>query len=359
MKILAAVAIVLVCSALVEASNKVYDLEKHPRALWNEWKRDNTERVQFASAQEESKRFGIFAHNILRIQQLNERHAGQTKFMLNKFAHLSEKEFSAMMLNKKLPEDFVFDPSVDSMLPEVPEAALAALPASMDWRTRNPPVVTPVKDQGACGSCWSFSSTGNMEGQWALAGNPLVSLSEQNLMDCDHTCYKNVCDDGCDGGKMANAFIYVIKNGGIDTDSSYPYEGYAGKCRYSASNVGAKIVNWTFIPKTAAQMAYYIVNQGPISIAADASMWQFYYDGVWYFPCGTSLDHGILIVGYGVETDILGEKMPYWIVKNSWGADWGLDGYILIERGDDRCGLQQYPITSLVTNPPPAPPVVD
>jgi len=199
-----------------------------------------------------------------------------------------------------------------------------------------------------CGSCWAFSTTGNIEGQWALAGHPLTSLSEQNLVDCDHTCIKGVCDAGCDGGLMANAFTYVIKNNGIDTDTSYPYEGADGKCRFKAANVGATISNWTFVPKTVNQMMGYVVNTGPMSIAADAEMWQFYYTGVWYFPCGTSLDHGILIVGYGVETDWFGQTMPYWIVKNSWGGDWGMDGYILIERGDDRCGLQQYPITSLI-----------
>jgi len=329
-----------------EPIRHAYDLSRPIRDLWTEWQRHHPE-IELGAGDAKEQRFDIFANNVHRIRELNSQPG--PRFMLNKYAHMSEDEFSARIFNSKMPNDFSYNSKVDSMLPLVSPHELAALPVSFDWRTHKPPVVTRVKDQGACGDCWAFSTTGNVEGQWALAGHPLVELSEQNLCDCDHVCINNVCDSGCDGGLMANAFTYIIKNKGIDTEKSYPYEGYNGKCKFSAANVGATITNFTFIPHNAAQMQYYVVNQGPISIAADATMWQFYYSGVWYFPCGTSLDHGILIVGYGVETDYLGQKMPYWIVKNSWGADWGMNGYILIERGDNRCGLQQYPITSVVS----------
>jgi len=297
--------------------------------------------ISFANDKERESRFKVFANNVKKIKDLNVKRPSTT-FMINKFAHLSDDEFKNIYLNKQMPKELKVT-KTSNILPDVPAKALASLPTQYDWRTHSPPVVTAVKDQGQCGSCWSFSTTGNIEGQWALAGHPLVSLSEQNLVDCDHTCIAGTCDQGCNGGLMANAFTYVIKNGGIDSDSSYPYQGYNGKCRFNAANVAAKIDNFTFIPKTADQMAYYLVNTGPVSIAADATMWQFYYSGVWYFPCGTSLDHGILIVGYGVETDIVGEKMPYWIVKNSWGASWGESGYIRLVRGSNECGIAQEP----------------
>jgi cathepsin F len=351
-KLFAALVVCLCVVALVSAAPKKakeYDLTKHPRAVFAEWQKDHPH-IKFPNAKETELRYKVFTHNIQRVKELNAQHHPRTKFMLNKFAHLSEQEFNNIFFKSKIPQDFKYDAKVHEMLPEVSDDVIANLPDSYDWRQHNPPVVTKVKDQGMCGGCWSFSTTGNIEGQWALAGHPLVSLSEQNLIDCDHECIKpgKDCDQGCDGGLMQNAFNYVIKNNGIDSEKSYPYVGYNGKCKFNSGNVAARISNWTFIPKTATQMQAYVVNQGPVAIAADAQMWQFYYTGVWYFPCGTSLDHAILIVGYGTETDIFGQEMPYWIVKNSWGADWGMDGYILIERGNDRCGLQEYPCTALI-----------
>lgn len=165
--------------------------------------------------------------------------------------------------------------------------------------------------------------------------------------------------------RSGSSFTWIIKNGGLESEADYPYEGYNDKCKFDRTKIVASINNFTFIAKTADQMQAWIVKNGPLSIAADATMWQYYYSGVWYFPCGTSLDHAILIVGWNVETDMcaikyvslcsdtqfpfsFGQQMPYWYVKNSWGADWGEDGYILIERGDDRCGLQKYPISSII-----------
>jgi cathepsin F len=306
--------------------------------------------VTFEHDSERQQRFNVFAHSLSMIAKLNadaKDKGRNTRFNLNKFSLMSQKEFRNTYLNKKMPADWT--PSADATFaPLAAPEEVAALPTSFDWRTNKPPVVTAVKNQGACGSCYTFSTTGNVEGVWALAGNPLVALSEQNLMDCDHTCINGVCDGGCDGGLMENAFTWIIKNGGIESESDYPYEGYNDKCRFDRSKIAAKISNYTFITKTSDQMQAFLIKNGPISIAADATMWQYYYTGVWYFYCGESLDHGILLVGYGTETDMFGQEMPYWIVKNSWGADWGMDGYILIERGDNRCGLQKYPISGLI-----------
>jgi len=201
-----------------------------------------------------------------------------------------------------------------------------------------------VKNQGQCGDCWAFSTTGNIEGQWALAGHTLTSLSEQNLCDCDHTCIQGVCDQCCDGGLLVNSFTYVIKNGGLDTEASYPYRGEAGRCKFSQQNVGAKITSFQQIAHDPVQMATTVANQGPLSIAVDAESWQFYNSGIIKSDCGTQLDHAVLIVGYGTKG-----STPYWIVKNSWGKSWGMQGYLMVERGpDDMCGIDKAPITSVV-----------
>jgi cathepsin F len=300
----------------------------------------------YASDAETAHRLGVFKQNLARINQLNTKYPGVT-FKVNKFADLSKEEFKKFYLSAK---PMVRDYS-EPVAAEYPESVIKATPTSWDWRTKG--VVTGVKDQGQCGSCWSFSTTGNIEGQWALAGNKLVGLSEQNLVDCDHTCStymgEQACDDGCNGGLMQNAYQYVIKNGGIDTEASYPYQAYANdQCGFKPTNVGAKIRNYTMLSQDEKQIAAYLVQHGPVSIAANAEEWQFYYAGVFYLPCATQLDHGILIVGFGNETDIFDQYMPYWIVKNSWGADWGESGYIRIERGVGKCGLNQYASSSIV-----------
>jgi len=134
----------------------------------------------------------------------------------------------------------------------------------------------------------------------------------------------------------------------LDTEASYPYLGVDSNCQFVPSNVGVKISNWTMISTNEDQIAAYLVEHGPVAIAANAEEWQFYIGGVFYVPCLASLDHGILIVGYGVETDVFDQTMPYWIVKNSWGADWGEDGYIRIERGVGKCGVNQFASSSIV-----------
>jgi len=156
------------------------------------------------------------------------------------------------------------------------------------------------------------------------------------------------CDEGCDGGLMPNAFHYIVANKGIDSESSYPYQAEDGTCSFVKSNVAATISNWTMISQNETQMAAYMYAHGPISIAADAVEWQFYIGGVFDAPCGTQLDHGILIVGYGQETDYLGFTIDYWWVKNSWGTDWGIDGYLMIERGVGECGLNLFACSSIV-----------
>lgn len=208
------------------------------------------------------------------------------------------------------------------------------LPASKDWR--NLGAVAKVKDQGQCGSCWSFSTTGAVEGCHQISTGQMVELSEQNLLDCSSS-YGN---HGCNGGLMTSAFDYIIKNQGVDTEASYPYTARQGVCNFKKENVGATITGYHNVPQGDELALQKAVSLGPVSIGIDASRssFQFYKSGVYYDSSCSSyqLDHGVLAVGWG--TDASGGD--YWIVKNSWGSSWGLNGYILMSRNkQNHCGV--------------------
>ena len=216
-------------------------------------------------------------------------------------------------------------------------------PKSVDWRTSG--FVTEVKDQGQCGSCWAFSAVAALEGQHFKQAKELVSLSEQNLVDCSGK-YGN---EGCSGGLMDQAFEYIKENEGIDKETGYPYEGIDNTCRFKRSEVGATDSGFVDIKSgDEEELINAIASIGPISVGIDASSiaFQFYSSGIYETEdCSPyDLDHGVTVVGY----DSLGNGQDFYIVKNSWGKDWGQNGYILMRRNQNNmCGIAtaaSYPI---------------
>jgi cathepsin L len=297
---------------------------------WKLWKEANNKRYSDA---EEHVRRAIWEGNLKKVQEHNlQADLGVHTYWLgmNKYADMTITEFVKVMngynvtMRGQRTQDrhtFIFNPKI-------------ALPDTVDWRDKG--YVTPVKDQGQCGSCWAFSSTGSLEGQHFAKTKTLVSLSEQNLVDCS-TKQGNM---GCNGGLMDQAFQYIKDNMGIDTEESYPYEAKDNQCRFKAANVGATDTGFTDITskdENALQQA--VATVGPISVAIDAShaSFQLYKRGVYHEArCSqTQLDHGVLAVGYGVEG-----STDYWLVKNSWGKSWGEEGYIMMTRNkNNQCGI--------------------
>jgi C1A family cysteine protease len=295
--------------------------------LWQSFK--NTHGKSYDPS-EESARYEIFVQNMVKAADL-ERRNPQAQFGMSPFADLTASEFKSRhrlnVTRKASPPPMFSDAEVKQ-----------ALASSVDWRSKG--AVTQVKDQGQCGSCWSFSSTGGIEGAWKLAGNSLTSVSEQELVSCDKV------DSGCNGGLMDNAFEWLVDNHGgkIVTEASYPYTAGSGSSGYCKSltgkAVGATISGHKDVTQTESQMAAWVSAHGPLPIAVDASEhWQTYTGGVVSSCTGTSLDHGVLAVGY---------TSNYWIVKNSWGSSWGESGYIRLAYGSNQCGLNQSPMAPLV-----------
>lgn len=274
----------------------------------------------------------IAKHNALAQQ-------GQKSYFLkmNNFGDLLHHEFIGVMngynyeQKQQLTDGFT----------QIPPAHVD-LPEEVDWRSHG--AVTDVKDQGHCGSCWAFSTTGSLEGQHFRKTGRLVSLSEQNLVDCSAKFGNN----GCNGGLMDNAFRYIKANGGIDTEQAYPYGADEEQCHFSRSNIGATDKGFVDVtPGSEDALKAAVATVGPVSVAIDAShpTFQFYNHGVYNeAECDPqNLDHGVLVVGYGTEG---GDD--YWLVKNSWSEKWGLEGYIKMSRNkNNQCGIAtcaSYPV---------------
>ena len=275
-----------------------------------------------------------FANNDDIIESHNENINNDNTYELghNQFSHMSFDEFKAYVHLTPTLTNVESDTDTYSDLES--EFNVTALPLSVDWTTKG--AVTGVKDQGNCGSCWSFSATGALEGAYQIKYGTLVSFSEQNLVSCD------TIDSACNGGLMDNAFSWTKSNGGLCTETGYPYTsgttGQKGACTTTCTkNTGVTPKSFTDVTKNSDSALMTALVQQPVSIAiqADQPAFQSYKSGVLTGTCGSNLDHGVLAVGYGTWTD----GTDYYKVKNSWGTTWGMGGYILIQRGNpQRCG---------------------
>jgi cysteine peptidase B len=301
----------------------------------------------YSSEIEEAQRFETFIANMKKAEKLQALNPKAT-FGASPYADYTEVEFkkyhSAQAHYKATAtkRGAEVTPSADEIK--------AASGEKINWVDKG--AVTHVKNQGQCGSCWSFSTTGGIEGQWFLAGNTLTSLSEQELVSCD------TIDDGCNGGIMQNAFKWLLenKNGEIVTAASYPYVSGMGNVPScdccSTRTVGAKISGHVDVTKTEDAMAAWLYKNGPLSIAVDATSWQTYTGGVMTNCQSTQVDHGVLAVGFD-DT----HNPPYWVIKNSWGPSWGESGYIRVQKGKDECLITYDPTSSTVSGGiPPSPP---
>ncbi|KAI4377478.1 hypothetical protein MLD38_015093 [Melastoma candidum] len=287
----------------------------------------------YENADEMDSRFEIYKDNLKLIRETNNKGLPY-KLAVNEYADWSWEEF----VNKRLGAA----QNCSATLQGNHEPTRSPLPNTRDWRKEG--IVSPVKDQGFCGSCWTFSATGALEAAFHQAHGKGISLSEQQLVDCA-SAFDNF---GCNGGLPSHAFEYIKYNGGLETEESYPYTAKDGPCKFSAGNVSVQVVdtvNITLGAEDDLKDAVGIVR--PVSVAFQVVKgFSFYKSGVYTSDvCGSSpmdVNHAVLAVGYGVDNGV-----PYWLIKNSWGKTWGDKGYFKMELGKNMCGVAtcaSYPV---------------
>jgi len=278
--------------------------------------------IQTNGADEEMK--VKYNANVASIQEMNAENNGAT-FAVNQFAAMDQADWKGY-LNRSSARDTTDSPPVLG----VHSHDGSELATSVNWVTAG--AVTGVKDQGQCGGCWSFSATGGLEGGNNIASGRLTSLAEQQFLDCDTS------DSGCGGGLEYQGWnFFKSTNQGICTESSYPYTARNGNCKQSSCSIGlaaGSIAGVTHVKTGSASALQSALNSRPVSIGiqADQNAFQFYKSGILTGNCGTQLDHSVLAVGYDA-TD------SYWLVKNSWGASWGEQGYVKLSMSGDKCGI--------------------
>ncbi|XP_052203321.1 cysteine proteinase mucunain-like [Diospyros lotus] len=318
------------------------------RAIYESWLVKHGKR--YSALGEKEWRFQIFKDNLRFIDEHNSENRTY-RLGPNRFADFTNEEYRSVYLAAKTG-------SRRSLLASNRSSRYASvdgesLPDFLDWRERG--AVTPIKNQGSCGSYWAFSTVAAVEGINHIVTGNLLSLSAQELIDCE-----TLNNEGCNGGVLDFAYEFIINNGGIDTDEDYPYRAAQGDCDdklYLAKSKVVTIDSYENILENDEKALQKAVAHQPVSVAIEASgmAFQFYESGIFTGECGTELDHTVTVVGYGTENGV-----DYWILKNSWGALWGEDGYIRLERnvgGAGKCGIAaeaSYPIKG---NPTPVTPI--
>ena len=293
---------------------------------------------KYSSVNEYLARFEVFKMNVMNLYKESQKY----KTGITKFSDLTQQEFAKIYLN--LNYDAM---AVANFNPAHPSFSNAA-PDSFDWRDKG--LVTPVRDQGMCGSCWAFSTVANLEGLYYKLKGVAVDLSEQILVDCD------TYDSACNGGLMEYAFQWIKENG-METEEDYPYTGYKGSCKADPSKyIDMKVTGWkklgsstsTWSPVDEEEIKEFLYETGPLAIALNANPLQTYSGGILdktSSQCPVSgINHAVTLVGYGAESGV-----DYWIGRNSWGKSWGESGYFRIKRGSGTCGINCYIIVPKVS----------
>lgn len=304
---------------------------------WEKWKllqeKQYTEEEEIVRRMVWEKNFRFIEYHNL--EYMKGKHTYDLK--MNQFGDLTLEEFNKLMNGFRMPK------SRNSTQHLLKFRESVEIPNQIDWREKG--YVTPVKDQGSCNSCWAFSAVGALEGQTFKKTGRLISLSAQNLVDCS---WKQG-NKGCSGGRMEYAFLYVRDNKGIDSEAGYPYTGREGPCAYRPEYKASSCTGYVFVSHHDEQaLAQAVAQVGPVSVAVDAThqSFRFYHSGVYYEPkCSKStLTHAMLVVGYGSTGGL-----PYWIVKNSEGTQWGDRGYILMskDRGNN-CGIATHAVYPVI-----------
>uniref|UniRef100_A0A8C5LF25 Cathepsin L1-like n=1 Tax=Jaculus jaculus TaxID=51337 RepID=A0A8C5LF25_JACJA len=296
---------------------------------WLQWKIKYEKKY---SMSEEEHRRAIWEKNMQIIELHNKEYSeGKHSYTMemNAFGDLTNTEFMTHMNG--------FQKQTINKVKLLQKRQTPDLPKSMDWREKG--YVTPVKDQGSCNSCWAFSVTGALEGQMFQKTGQLIELSTQNLVDCSQA-QGNM---GCNGGSIEYAFQYVKDNRGLNTEDSYPYEAQDGPCRHKPENSTANVTGIVMVSPHENALMHAVATVGPISAAVDTAFvsFRFYKEGIYYEPkcSNTSVSHAVLVVGYGYEEEESNNN-HYWLIKNSWGKFWGIDGYMKIAKDrDNHCGI--------------------
>eukprot|EP01065_Artemidia_motanka_P048877 TRINITY_DN79_c0_g1_i1.p1 TRINITY_DN79_c0_g1~~TRINITY_DN79_c0_g1_i1.p1 ORF type:complete len:365 (+),score=134.69 TRINITY_DN79_c0_g1_i1:67-1161(+) len=327
----AATAVLALATAATARKTGWEELRERPSYSFSDYEAEYGKRYE---AGERARREAIFNANLAKVRAHNADDSATWKMGLNKFADWTPEEFRRLSKGARGPRT---PPSPPQGLLSQP---VSDLPASVDWRTKN--VVTPVKDQGGCGSCWAFSATETLESAVAIATGKLMVLSEQQVVSCSPNPQQCGGSGGCDGSTQPLAFNYT-EQVGLSLESSYKYQGVTGKCSQNKIKPVAINTGYVSLPVndyTALMNA--VAKVGPVAISAAAEPWQLYDSGIFSSKsCGYDMDHGIQLVGYGTEG-----SQGYWIVRNSWGAYWGEKGYIRIARygeGKEPCGMDNTP----------------
>jgi len=288
---------------------------------------------QYATDAVFQTKLSIFKQNLKRYAKLNEKSTGVVHGP-TKFSDMTHEEFQEKYLIKNFTSPLIRGESVNvaKTLPRKP------LPSSYSWVSKG--ATTGIYNQGQCGSCWAFSTTESIESMNFLSGKALIELSMQQIVDCDTQ------DDGCNGGDPPTAYQYVIGAGGLESLADYPYTAQDGYCQFQSSLIARSISSWQYVTQSQneQQMQQFTYSTGPPSVCVDASTWDSYQGGVYTSSdCGTQLDHCVQIVGWSVESGT-----NAWVVRNSWGTDWGYGGYLYVAIGEDACGIAQECTSAIV-----------